>query len=44
MVSQETTHIRIYREDTKRLWDLINSKKRTIADVVKYLLDKEEQA
>lgn len=34
-----TTHARIYIEDMKRLWNLINGEHRTIADVVSYLLD-----
>jgi len=41
-MTSETTHVRIYKADNKRLWDLVNSEKRTMPDVIKYLLDKEE--
>jgi len=41
MVSQKTKPVRIYESDHDRLFDLLNSKKRNIPEVVKYLLDKE---
>lgn len=43
-MASETTHVRVYKTDTKRLWNLVNSERRTIPDVVNYLLDKEEKA
>jgi len=42
MVSERKySTIRIYADDTKRLWDLINAKHRTLADVISYLLNAE---
>lgn len=37
--NKETTHIRINRVDMKRLWDLISFERKTIADVITYLLN-----
>jgi len=43
MVSERKySTIRIYADDTKRLWDRINAKHRTLADVISSLLDAEE--
>ena len=41
--NKETTHIRIHRIDMKRLWDLISFERKTIADVITYLLDQYEK-
>jgi len=41
-MASETTHVRIYKTDKKRLWDLVNSEQRHLQDVIKHLLDKEE--
>lgn len=41
--NKETTHIRIHRVDMKRIWDLISFERKTIADVITYLLDQYEQ-
>lgn len=37
--NRETTHIRIYRDDMKRLWDLVSYDRKTIAEVITYLLN-----
>lgn len=42
-VENETTHIRIYRVDMKRLWNLISYERKTIADVITYILDRCEK-
>ena len=40
-MASETKLIRINAADKIRLWDLKNSEHKSLADVVKYLLDKE---
>jgi len=41
-MASETTHIRVYKTDKIRLWNLINAEQRKLADVINHLLDKEE--
>lgn len=41
-MASETKLIRVNATDKIRLWDLKNSDRKSLAAVVKYLLDKEE--
>jgi len=43
MSEEETTHIRVKRSSVKRLWNLVNSDRRTIGEVVEFLLDSHEK-
>jgi len=43
MSKEETTLIRVKRSSVKRLWNLVNSDRRTIGKVVEFLLDSHEK-
>lgn len=40
-MASEVKIIKVYETDRIRLWNLKNSERKSLADVVKYLLDKE---
>lgn len=36
---QETSSVRVYKEDLKKIWNLVTFERKTIADVVNFLLN-----
>lgn len=40
-MASEVKIIKVYETDRTRLWNLKNAERKSLADVVKYLLDKE---